>query len=101
VARAFQTFASSDPAVHFMEQDPNNLPGFLLFLEFPQNSLGIPNFQIGQIALDINSTNGSGGILQEFIGEPVDIDRIMFLVPEGEGHTLFFPVNEQEFLRDL
>ncbi|MEO8425935.1 MAG: hypothetical protein ABI651_02365 [Verrucomicrobiota bacterium] len=52
LAPAFQSFASNDPAVYFMEQDLNNVPGFLLFLETPDQTAGlaIPNFQPGGLA---------------------------------------------------
>lgn len=33
VVRGFIAFARDDPAVEFMEQDLNNVPGFLVFLE--------------------------------------------------------------------
>jgi len=111
LVRTAPALVADAPAVHYMGEDPDNVPGFSLLLEYGDQPLPLerqsngefaPLFEPGYFTLELQPTEGEALTLEHFEETVYDLDDDGFLGSVvGEGVDLWFPVDEALFLERL
>ena len=111
VAPQFSSFAADAFIVEQMQLEPQNEPGFSLFLDYSDNPRGferlpggaaVPMYEPGTFRLAVTPAGGAEVVFDDFFEQVVDLndDGIIGSSP-GEGIDLRFRVSEDDFLQGL